>query len=111
VVPGELLLGDLDGLGEILVGQFRIDNLVSIFRKVGRFDAAWDRLPAVEEEDFHAVIVSLTILPMNALLKIIRGNGDATQSDQLAAAVTAAANLELTKALERSSVGKTVLFR
>jgi hypothetical protein len=41
----ELLLGDLDGLDEILVGQLRIDDLMAVLGKEGRFDAAWDRLP------------------------------------------------------------------
>ena len=49
----ELLLGDADGQSEILVGQLRIDDLVAVLRQEGRFDAAWDRLPAVKEEDFH----------------------------------------------------------
>ena len=49
----ELGLGDLDGLGEVLVGQLRVDDLVAVLGQEGRLDAAWDRLPAVEEEDFH----------------------------------------------------------
>ena len=54
----ELLLGDLDGLCEILVGQLRIDDFVAVLRQEGRFDAAWDRLPAVKEENFHEGIVA-----------------------------------------------------
>ena len=46
----ELLLGDLDGLGEILVGQLQIHDGVAVLRQVRRFDAAWDRMPAVQEE-------------------------------------------------------------
>ena len=49
----ELGLGDLDGLGEVFVGQCRVDDLVAVLRQEGRLDAARDRLPAVEEEDFH----------------------------------------------------------
>ena len=49
----ELGLGDSDGLGEILVRQLRIDDLVAVVFQEGRLDAAWNRLPAVEEEDFH----------------------------------------------------------
>ena len=37
----ELLLGDPDGLGEILVGKFRIDDLVAVLRQEGRFDGVW----------------------------------------------------------------------
>jgi hypothetical protein len=33
----ELLLGDLDGKSEILVGQFRIDDLVAVLGQEGRF--------------------------------------------------------------------------
>jgi hypothetical protein len=67
----ELLLGDLDGKSEILVGQFRIEGRVAVVRQEGGLYASWDRLPAVKEEDFHAVIVALALLPMNTLLKII----------------------------------------
>jgi hypothetical protein len=28
---------------------------VTVLRQVGRFDAAWNRLPAVQEEDFHGI--------------------------------------------------------
>ena len=38
---------------EVLVGQLRVDDLVAVLGQEGRLDAAWDRLPAVEEEDFH----------------------------------------------------------
>ena len=37
----ELLLGNSDGSGEILVGQFRIDDLVAVLSEVGRFDGVW----------------------------------------------------------------------
>src|ERR1022692_1314565 len=59
MVMVELLLGDLNGLGEILVGQLRVDDLVAVLGEVRRFDAAWDRTPAVKEEDRgHVGIVS-----------------------------------------------------
>ena len=37
----ELLLGDLDGLGEILVGQLRIDDDMTVLGQEGRFDGVW----------------------------------------------------------------------
>jgi hypothetical protein len=51
-VLGELDLGDLGGLPEVVVGQFRVDDLVAVLGQEGRLDAAWDRVPAVQEEDF-----------------------------------------------------------
>src|ERR1019366_10068788 len=47
----ELILGDLDGSVEILVGQLRVDDLMAVLSEICRFDAAWDGLPAVKEED------------------------------------------------------------
>jgi hypothetical protein len=55
----ELLLGDLDGFVEIIVGQLRVDDRMAMLRQEGRFHAAWDRLPTVKEEDGHGGIVSL----------------------------------------------------
>src|SRR5580658_6419576 len=55
LVVVELCLGDLDRLVEILIRQFRVDDLVAVLRQEGRLDAAWDGLPAVEEEDFQGV--------------------------------------------------------
>ena len=49
----ELGLGDADGLGEVVVGQRRVDDLVAVVLQVGRLHAARDRVPAVEEEDLH----------------------------------------------------------
>jgi hypothetical protein len=43
----ELGLGDLDGLIEVLVRQFRVDDLVAMLGQEGRLDATRDRLPAV----------------------------------------------------------------
>jgi hypothetical protein len=53
----ELGLGDPDGLGEDLVRQPRVDDLVAVLGQEGRFDAAGNGLPAVEEEDYHGVII------------------------------------------------------
>ncbi len=49
----ELSLGDADGGIEVVVGQGGVQNFVAVVLQVGRFDAAWSRLPAVEEEDSH----------------------------------------------------------
>jgi hypothetical protein len=49
----ELLLGDLDGLEEVVVRQLRVDDLVAVLGQEGRLDASWDRVPAVQEVDFH----------------------------------------------------------
>jgi len=43
---------------ELLVWQLRIENLVAVLDEVCRFDAARDRLPTVEVENFHGVIVA-----------------------------------------------------
>jgi hypothetical protein len=59
----ELLLGDLDCLLEVLVGQLGVDDFVAVVRQVGRFDAAWNRLPAVKEEDFHGFVLFDACLP------------------------------------------------
>jgi hypothetical protein len=65
LVHVELLLGDLDGLGEIIVRQNRIDDLMAVLRQVLRFDAAWDRVPAVEEEDFQRLqLLSGQVVPV-----------------------------------------------
>ena len=49
----ELGLGDADGLLHVLIGQRRVDDLVAVVFQVGRLHAAWDRVPAVQEKDFH----------------------------------------------------------
>jgi hypothetical protein len=51
----ELGLDDPDRLGEVLVRQFRVDDLVAVLRQVGGLHAAWNGLPAVEEEDSHGI--------------------------------------------------------
>ena len=40
-------------------GQRRVDDLVAVVLQVGRLHAAGDRVPAVEEEDFHGVGATL----------------------------------------------------
>jgi hypothetical protein len=61
----ELGLGGLEGFLEVLVVEIGIDDLVAVVLQVGRFDAAWDRVPAVKEEDFHFSPCS-TNIPANA---------------------------------------------
>ena len=39
--------------GEIIVIERRVNDGVAVILKVGRFDAAWDRLPTVKKEDGH----------------------------------------------------------
>ena len=53
----ELFLSNPDGLGEVVIRQFRIDDLLAMPGQERRFDAARNRMPAVEEEDFHGGIV------------------------------------------------------
>jgi hypothetical protein len=53
-VPVVLGLGDAHGSLEVVVGEGRVDDLVAVLRQLGRFHASGDRLPAVQEEDFHA---------------------------------------------------------
>jgi len=48
-----------DGLGEVVVGELGVQDSVLVILEVRRFDAAWDRLPAVWEEDGHGGIVSV----------------------------------------------------
>jgi len=45
----ELFLGDLDGQGKVFIRQLRVDDLVTVLGQVSRFDAARNRLPAVQE--------------------------------------------------------------
>jgi hypothetical protein len=49
----ELGLGGADGLVEVIVIEGRVKDLVTVLDQVGRLHAAGDRVPAVEEEDFH----------------------------------------------------------
>jgi hypothetical protein len=51
-------LGDADDLGEVLDRQLWVDDLVAVLGQEGRFNAARNRLPAVEEEDFHEVVIA-----------------------------------------------------
>jgi hypothetical protein len=54
----ELGLSDPDRLVEILVGQFRIDDLMAVLDQESRFDAARDRVPSMQEENLHEVVVA-----------------------------------------------------
>ena len=65
-MPVELALGDPHGLGDVLVRQGRIDDGVAVPNEVGRFDAAWDRVPAVEEQDSHSSILALVGMDADA---------------------------------------------
>lgn len=38
----ELFLGDADGLGEVVIGQLRVQNCVAVILEVGRLHAARD---------------------------------------------------------------------
>ena len=52
------LMCDANGGIEIVVGEGRVQDFVAVVTQVGRLQAAWGRLPAVEEEDSHRVIVA-----------------------------------------------------
>src|SRR5262249_9474936 len=49
----ELGLGDADCCSEIVIRQRGIDDFVTVFSEVRRFDAPGNRSPAVDEEDCH----------------------------------------------------------
>ncbi len=49
----EFSLGGFEGSGEVIAIQGWVDDLVAVVLQLGRFDATWDRVPAVEEENFH----------------------------------------------------------
>lgn len=51
----ELCLGDSCSLGEAIVGQLGNYDFVTMLGEVGRFDAARDRMAAVQEEEIHAI--------------------------------------------------------
>lgn len=53
-------LGDSQSSLEIVFVEGRVDGLVAVLGKVGRFDAALNRMQAVEEEDLHGVWTSTT---------------------------------------------------
>ncbi len=48
-------LRDADGFSHVLVGQRWVDDIVAVVLQVRWLHAAWDRVPAVKEEDFHLV--------------------------------------------------------
>ena len=45
---------DAGGFIEIIVGELRVVDGVVVVLQAGRFEAAWDGLSAVEEDDGHA---------------------------------------------------------
>ncbi|MEX1231924.1 MAG: hypothetical protein WEB58_16885 [Planctomycetaceae bacterium] len=49
-------LGDHESGIEIVVGEGRVENGVAVLGEIGRFDAAGDAVPAVEEEDSHRFV-------------------------------------------------------
>jgi hypothetical protein len=49
--------------GEIVVGQFRIDDRVAVVLEIGRLYTACGRIPAVEEEDGHLIVVRFVDVP------------------------------------------------
>ena len=49
-MPVELGLGR-GKCGVEVVVESRVDDLVAVIFQVGRLDAAWNRVPAVEEQD------------------------------------------------------------
>jgi len=61
----ELSPSGLDCQHEVIVIKRWVDDFVAVVLQVGRFDAAWDRVPAVKEEDFHFSPCS-TNIPANA---------------------------------------------
>src|SRR5262249_10785079 len=51
-------LGHAHRLLEVLVGRLQVDDLVTLLRQESRLYPARNRLPAVQEEDFHGVVVA-----------------------------------------------------
>jgi hypothetical protein len=56
-VAVELGLGRGENGAEVVIIKGRIDDLVAVILQVARLDAARVRVPAVEEQDFHVVIL------------------------------------------------------
>ena len=56
-------LGDADGGIEVVIGQWGIEDFVAVVLEVGRLQAAWSRLPTVEEEDLHLSYADLVAAP------------------------------------------------
>jgi len=46
-------LSSADGSVEVIVVESRIDDCVAVLLQAGRFNAAGNGVPAVEEQDFH----------------------------------------------------------
>jgi len=42
---------------EVIIGKSRIENFVPSAFEEGRFEAAYDAVPAVKEEEFHCCLV------------------------------------------------------
>jgi hypothetical protein len=57
----ECSLGGRKSGGEVIVIEGRVDDFVAVLGEVRRLDAAWDRVPPVEEEDFHGVEISFSL--------------------------------------------------
>jgi hypothetical protein len=74
VVPIELVLSGSAGEFEIIIVELGVDDLAAVLLEIGRFDAAWDTLPTVQEKNFHV-----------SRDPLCQGNG--TQSDRGALAV------------------------
>ena len=53
MMPVKLILGDPDGLFEIMVRQLRVEHRMPVLGQKGRLHTARSRLLAVEEEDGH----------------------------------------------------------
>jgi hypothetical protein len=54
-------------------GSFGLMTSVAVLRQEGRLDAAWDGLPAVKEEDFHAGIVAAIGGLLPPIPQVLRG--------------------------------------
>lgn len=42
---------------KVLVIEYWVDHIHTVLSEVGRFNAAWDAVPTVEEEDFHGLLI------------------------------------------------------
>lgn len=52
----EEFLSRNEGQLKVLVIEFWVDHVDTMLSKVGRFNATWDAVPTVEEEDFHGLV-------------------------------------------------------
>src|SRR5262249_26888846 len=67
-VPVVLGLGDAHRCLEILVGESRVENFMALQSQVAGLGPARYGLPAVQEEDFHEVVVACCGRPGPAYL-------------------------------------------